>query len=173
MCWGNTEVEEKVAVLKCCRGFGGLFHFFLNLRLNFFKFYGWMSELPCAYFWECCSYNLFDSLGMGNSWLSGCFAAGALLDVYLYNSILLSSQNVVPSLHQLQWFYSSSCVLRLSYFSSSPQLCLGPKYTPSALMKRWVSHTLSFTLSLTICRSSDRLQDFASCAMYPLRRDPM
>lgn len=138
VCWGNTEVEKKVIILKCCRT--GFFTFFWNLRE--WSFYGWMSELPCVSFWECCSYNLFDSLGMGNSCLSGCFAAAALLGVYPSNSIVLSSQNVVPSLHQLQWFYSSSCVLKLSYFSSSPQLCLGHKYTPSALMKRWVSHSL-------------------------------
>lgn len=133
----------------------------------FLKFEGviilWLNvRASCVSFWECCSYYLFDGLSMGNLWLSRCFAAGTLLGVCLCNSIVLSSQNVVPSLHQLQWFYSSSCVLRLCYFSSSLQLCLGPKYTPSALMKRWVSHTLSFTLSLTISRNSDGLQGFAS-----------
>lgn len=93
----------------------------------------------------------FDCLSLENLWLSRCFAAAALPDLSPSNSVVLSSQNAVPSLHQLQWFFSSSCVLRLSYFSSSPRLCLGPKYTPSALMKRWVSHALYPLPSLSHC----------------------
>lgn len=148
MWWGNTEVEKKVAILKCCRGFGGFFAFFFFLIWGSDNFMVGCQSFPVDF-----SGNVFYIIYLIVwVWETRCLAgilqlAHYFLYVYRSKSVVLSSQNVVPSLHQLQWFYSSSCVLRLSYFSSSPQLCLGPKYTPSALMKRWVSHTLSFALS--------------------------